>query len=138
MKWIVYVSLVFVLCCSTAYAEQTEFDPFPQNKGTVYTYGDDIPDVCFFPIDKARWNGYEVTAAKWPQLTDFQKTMFISEGVEEIERNEGIKIDIKDGWKLLTAINGGIATLPKDFDVPMIRFLHDLLEMDGSIKPKKK
>lgn len=134
-----FIVIAILLIASAVYAaEQAEFDPFPQNKDSIYQYGDDIPDVCFFPVNKARWNGYEVTAAKWSQLTDYQKISFISEGAEEIERNEGVKVDIGDGWKLLTAINGGVATLPKDSDVPMIRFLRDLLNMDGSIKPKKK
>jgi len=110
------------------------FDPFPRNRGTIYAYGDDIPDVCFFPVDKARWNGYEVTAAKWSQLTDFQKTMFISEAAEEIERSEDVKVKIRDGWRLLIAINGGIAAVPKDTNFPAMRLFHDLLKMDGSIK----
>ncbi len=134
----IFIVITILFITPFAYAEQAEFDPFPQNRGTIYDYGDDIPDICFFPVDKARWNGYEVTVAKWPQLTDFQKTMFISEGTEEIERNEGVKVDIKDGWKLLIAINGGVATMPKDSSVPVLRFLRDLLKMDGSIKPKKK
>lgn len=139
MKKIIYILLVLVFAWSPAYAaDQPEYNPFPQNKSSIYQYGDDIPDICFFPVNKARWNGYEVTAAKWSQLTDYQKVSFISEGAEEIERNEGVKVDIGDGWKLLTAINGGVATLPKDSDVPMIRFLRDLLNMEGSIKPKNK
>lgn len=134
MRNVAYGLVILLLSCSAIYAEQAGFDPFPQNRGTIYEYGDDVPDICFFPIDKARWNGYEVSVAKWPLLTDFQKMMFISEGAEEIERSEGVKVDIKDGWKLLIAINGGIAAMPKDSSVPVLRFLRDLLKMDGSIK----
>ena len=130
--------IISILLSSPAYSEQAKFDPFPQNRGTIYEYGDDIPDVCFFPADKARWNGYEVTADKWPQLTDYQKVQFIEEGAGEIERNEDVKVTVKDGWKLLVAINGGIAAVPKDTKFPIIRLLRDLLEMDGSINPKKK
>lgn len=138
MKRIIFILLILALICFTTHAEQAEFDPFPQNKGSVYQYGDDIPDVCFFPIDKARWNGYGVTAAKWSQLTDFQKTMFISEGAEEIERSEDVKVTIKDGWRLLIAINSGVAAVPKGTKFPVIRLLRDLLKMDGNIKLKKK
>jgi len=130
-----FITVSILLIVSLAYAEQAEFDPFPQNKGTIYDYGDDVPDICFFPIEKARWNGYEVKTSDWSQLTDFQKCSFISEGVEEIERKEDVKVTIKDGWRLLVAINGGIAVVPKDTTFPVMRLLHDLLKMDGSIKP---
>jgi len=127
MKKIIYILFILALFCSTAYTEQSGFDPFPKNRGTIYDYGDDIPDICFFPINKARWNGYEVTCKVWGQLTDYQKVKFIEEGAVEIEKNEGVKVDIGDGWKLLVAINGGVAEMPKDSNVPVIRFLHDLL-----------
>ena len=119
--------LLILLIATPSFAE--DFDPFPQNRGTIYDYGDDIPDVCFFPIDKARWNGYDVKTSNWSQLTDYQKIKFIEEGAEAIERNEGVKVDIGDGWGVLVAINGGVATLPKDFNAHMIKFLRDLLMM---------
>jgi hypothetical protein len=133
MKKIIIISL---LLCATAFAEQANFDPFPKNKGTIYEYGDNIPDVCFFPIDKARWNGYEVTVTNWSQLTDYQKISFISEGAEEIERNEGVNVDIGDGWRLLIAINGGVDSLPKDSNIAMINFLYDLLKLSNFKVPE--
>jgi hypothetical protein len=125
-------TIMMLFVSFVAHADQAEFDPFPQNRGTIYDYGDDIPDICFFPIDKARWNGYEVTADKWPQLTDYQKVKFIEEGAEEIERNEKVKVDIGDGFHLIVAINGGIEAVPKDTKFPVIRLLRDLLMMKNN------
>ena len=122
-----FLIILILLLSASAYAEQADFDPFPQNRGTIYDYGDDVPDICFFPIDKARWNGYEVKVSNWPQLTDYQKFKFIEEGAEEIERNEGVKVDIEDVPRLVIAINGGVAAMPKDSNILVLRFLHDLL-----------
>jgi hypothetical protein len=116
-----------------------EFEPFPQNKGSIYEY-DDPPDVCFFPVDKARWGGYKVTIGDWEKLTDFQKTMFVSEAVEEIKRNEKGKVAVdvyNEGWTILGALNQGVSYLKAEssnLDMPMIRFLRDLLKETGKIE----
>jgi maltose-binding protein MalE len=106
------------------YADQTDLDPFPQNTGTIYEY-DEPPAVYFFPADKAKWDGYKITASVWHKLTDGQKVAFIEEGAKEIERNEGVKVVIKDEPMLLIGINGSVSGLPED--VPMIKFLRDLI-----------
>jgi len=117
-------------------------DPFPLNRGTIYEYSDDnIPDICFFPAEKAKWDGYKVMAADWKKLTDFQKEAFISEAAEEIERNEDVTVDIKDGWKVLIAMNEGIKALEKDApgvakDQTMLRFLYDSLKGTDMVAPK--
>jgi len=121
------LSILLLLICYTAFAEQAEFDPFPQNRGTIYDHGDDIPEVCFFPLEKAKWNGYEIKASNWRQLTDYQKVMFVTEGAEEIERRKGIKIDIEDEFRYVVAINGAVASLPEDSNILVFRFLYELL-----------
>ncbi len=93
MKQLVVVLMVGIFlsgCISTP----IKSDPSPKNKGTAYEYSNDnIPDICFFPVEKARWDGYKVTNKNWSALTDFQKTMFIGEWVEETEKNENVTID---------------------------------------------
>ena len=82
-----------------------EFNPFPENIGSSYEYSsDNIPEVCFFPLDKARWDGSKITPKEWVMLTDFQKTMFISEFVNVY--HEGLEIN---GWDYLRYLNQYVA-----------------------------
>lgn len=130
MKTILIIVLLF--CTVFAFAEE-EFHPFPRNRGTIYEY-DEPPDICFFPIDEAHWNGYEITNQNWNQLTDFQKVMFISEAVEEIERNEQTEIEEIDGWRFLIALNEGVAYLEKeksDAEGSMFELLYEALKSNG-------
>jgi len=117
---------------------QAEFDPFPENKDSIYYYDNenDVPEICFFGKG-ARWDGYKVMTKDWGKLTDYQKTMFISEGAEEIERNENVKVIWNDGWDILVAVNGGINNLHKEDptkEVSIIKFLRDTLRNSGLIK----
>jgi len=90
-------------------ARAAEGDPFPSNKAAAYEYSqDDIPETCFFPAGKARWDGNKVMAADWFKLTDYQKAMFISEYVGELEKQYGHPVKI-DGWEYLGLMNQGIA-----------------------------
>ena len=113
--------------------------PFPKNIGSSYEYdSNNIPDVCFFPVEKARWDGYKVTNKNWNQLTDFQKTMFISEAAEEIERNEKVTVDLKGGWLVLSSLNEGVEKAersPSHLEFPMIRLMYEALKESGQIKP---
>lgn len=106
-----------------------------------YYYSDnDIPAVCFFPAEKARWSGYGVTTNAWGELTDYQKTMFISEGIEEMRRIETGKVMVnipEDIPGLLTAMNARVFRLQEEFpglDEGMIKFLRDMLQEMGKIK----
>jgi hypothetical protein len=95
--------LLLILFSHLLFAE--DFNPFPENAGSPYEYSqDDIPDVCFFPVDKARWDGTKITAREWKMLTDFQKAMFISEYIEELEKEYNVTIKI-NGWDYLVALN---------------------------------
>jgi hypothetical protein len=78
-----------ILTVNPIFAEEVAFDPFPLNRGTIYEYGDEhVPDICFFPVSKARWDGYKITIGDWKKLTDYQKFSFASEASNEIE-NKG-------------------------------------------------
>jgi len=60
---------------------------------TTYFYNsDEFPSVCFFPIDKAYWDGYKVTVKDWRKLDERQKTKFVLEGIKEIENLKFILI----------------------------------------------
>jgi len=126
---------VFLSGCSTL---PTKPHPFPKNIGTIYEYsGNNIPDVCFFPVEKARWDGYKVTNNNWNQLTDFQKTMFISEAAKEIEKNEKVTVDLKGGWGVLAVMNKTVADIDKDsanIEFPMIKLMHGILKDSSQIK----
>jgi hypothetical protein len=100
-----------ILRSSTAvFAEEVQgevkySDPFPLNRGTIYEYGDDIPDICFFPAGKARWDGSKIMTAEWRQLTGFQRMRFISEYAGELEKQYGHPVDLKGGWEYLRLMN---------------------------------
>ena len=72
--------LLTLIICMIVFAPicYAEVDPFPQSRGSVYDYGDDIPDVCFFG-ESPKWNGDKVTSDEWFKLTDFLKVTFIME-----------------------------------------------------------
>lgn len=135
--------LIFVLTIGVFLSGCSSFStkpyPFPKNIGSSYEYdSNNIPDVCFFPVEKARWDGYKVTNKNWNQLTDFQKTMFISEAADEIQRNEKVTVDLKGGWLVLSSLNKGVeeaGNSPSHLEFPMIRLMHDALKESGQIKP---
>ncbi len=56
-------------------------------EGSIYSYSaDDIPEVFFFPKEKARWDGTKVTVREWYLLTDLQKEKFVSEYLGEVKK----------------------------------------------------
>ena len=137
-KLTVVLALGCMIFISSATAKDKNFNPFPENKGTIYEYNSkDLPDICFFPAAKARWNGYAVTTKNWGQLTDFQKAKFIVEAITEIERNENAAIKPTDGFKMLMALSTVVDGLKKIYPgakVQMIRLLFDFYSKNGLIK----
>ncbi len=139
-KQLIYILVIFGLIAATPlFALEQKADPFPQNRGTIYEYGDDIPDICFFPANKARWDAYKVTTKTWNRLTDFQKIMFISEGIAEIEIRNQVKVDdsIKGSALFLITINTVVDDINKsttDNHMPMLEFMFNILEYDQRIK----
>ena len=130
---IVLIIGVFLSGCSSCPIKP---NPFPKNIGSIYQYNEP-PEICFFPVNKAKWDGYKVTTKNWNQLTDYQKTQFITEGITDIETNAKVNIEVKDYWRLLISINTGVnmanIETPNE-EVPMIKFLLESLKASGMVK----
>jgi len=123
--------------CEFAPCPNEEFDPFPLNRGTIYEYSqDDLPDICFFG-EGARWNGFDVTIQDWKLLTDYQKTEFIEEVVDEIEKQTNSKINVDNYWKLLQGTNEGVDYFTENVPtsrLPMLRFFFEFFKSKGMIE----
>ena len=76
-----------VFCCGTcAFCGETGTPP-AKTEGSIYSYSEnDIPEVFFFPKEKARWDGTKVTMREWYMLTDLQKEKFVSEYLGEMKK----------------------------------------------------
>ena len=122
-------SLIFILITSLSLAEEASFDPFPKNRNSIYEYDNkNIPEICFFPVDKARWDGSKITAGEWPLLTDFQKTMFISEYMAVYHQN--IRFN---GWDYLVILNSYVTQCKNDIlDIPMTQVIEMILKQNKS------
>lgn len=97
----------------------------------------EIPEVCFFPVDKARWNGYKVLAKEWKKLTRFQKNEFIVEGIKEIENKEHLSVGFIDGVPdLIDAIDKTthLFGLGGEGKIPVITLIYKFLVQAGYIK----
>lgn len=67
--------------CAEAKVERTK------TEGSIYSYSDnDVPEIFFFPKEKARWDGAKVTMSEWYMLTDLQKEKFVSEYLGELKK----------------------------------------------------
>ncbi len=99
---LIYIGILLFI--NLSYAAET-FNLFPQNTQSIYAYdGDNPPDICFFPKDKAFWDGSKITAVEWRMLTDYQKASFISEYIKLLEKEHKTFIDY-DGFKFLKDMN---------------------------------
>lgn len=104
---------------------------FAESKSFFQEPGGDFPDVYFFPADEAQWDGYSVTIINWRGLTSLQKFMFLSEAIQEIERNTGLFIEDVDIARLQQIIDQacvGFSINTPDFDIPLIWFLFELFD----------
>ena len=126
--------LVFLICgCAT-----TGHQDKAKVSAEDYSYTDE-PDICFFPRESAKWDGYEVNNKNWNKLTDFQKLMFIFEGSKEIERQKNVTVNIKDTNRALVALNFGLDKINQEnpgVTVPVIDFLYDILNEAKMIAPR--
>ncbi|MDD4203382.1 MAG: hypothetical protein PHQ52_07940 [Candidatus Omnitrophica bacterium] len=128
-KLILLLFLSLSLTVTVCFAEEG-FNPFPLNTGSIYEYdSENLPEVWFFPVEEARWDGYEVTLSKWSMLTDFQKAQFISEGLDlliskgVLPEQEGV-----DVWRMIIAMNHMASSMGrKEPQVAMIAVIRDLL-----------
>ena len=93
--------------------------------------------IRFFPVEKARWNGYEVTAGEWDQLSYFLKMRFLRDARTEIEVRENSVILVNDMDRLVKAMNESLKELqadPKLKEMPAITFFHVMLLRNNAIK----
>lgn len=75
------------------------------NEGSIYAYSEsDIPEVFFFPKDKARWDGSKITMREWYMLTDLQKEKFVSEYLAELRKDYQGALEVL-GLDYLKALN---------------------------------
>ncbi len=76
-----------------------------KSEGSIYSYSEsDIPEVFFFPKDRARWDGSKVTMREWYMLTDMQKEKFVSEYLGELHKDYRGAVEVL-GLDYLKALN---------------------------------
>lgn len=109
-----------------------------QTSKKKYVYSErEKKDIRFFPVEKARWNGYEVTAGDWDQLSDFLKMRYLRDAKTEIEVRESSVILINDMVRLVRAMDESLKELqndPKFRGMPVITFFHTMLLRNHAIK----
>ena len=76
-----------ILCCGRCAVSSEGEVAQAKTEGSIYSYNNnDIPEVFFFPKEKARWDGTKVTMREWYMLTDMQKEKFVSEYLGELKK----------------------------------------------------
>ncbi|MCX5715478.1 MAG: hypothetical protein NTV07_01180 [Candidatus Omnitrophica bacterium] len=112
--------------------------PDPRQKASLYSY-DDTPEVWFFPVDQARWDGNNINNWTWLQLNDEQRAKFVSEGIAEIERTQNVKIAVDNERRILVSISAAAGKMYDDLPyakIPMLSMLSDALSDAGYLKRK--
>lgn len=138
MKKQVLCVLVFGISLYFAAAARAEQQAPPaRTEGSIYTYSDnDIPEIFFFPKEKARWDGTKVTMREWYMLTDLQKEKFISEYIGEMKKQYQGAIDAL-GLDYMKALNlFSYYSNEKIQSEPSTKFIDMLLEGQGKAKIK--
>ena len=110
-----------------------------QKSGGMYEYNPDydVPEVCFFPLKGARWNGYWVTNKTWDELDDFQKRKFVTEGIGEIERSDDVLVKLGNIDNMIEALSAGVAKVAKEksnIEFPMMKLLRGSLQEAGLLE----
>lgn len=131
------LTLLIVLCIfmsGVAVAEDLDFGMGGENVGTEFEWiNDDIPEICFFPEDKARWNGSEVTGNDWLCLIEYQMGMFISEYIEQLEKLYRTPINIKVDDYVMGMSSFVYMNEEKAEEALMVDVLNDLLNSQAAI-----
>lgn len=113
--------------------------PAPKKIVDNFQYTEE-PDICFFPKDQAKWDGYQITNKNWNKLNDYLKLMFIFEATKELEKRDRVVITIKDSARTVRALDYGIAKINKDMpkvQILVIDFLNDVLKEAKMVVPRQ-
>ena len=115
--------------------------PVPGNINLIENYQYTVePEICFFPKDKAKWDGYKISNKDWNKLDYYLKLIFIFECSKELERSKAVIITIKDSNRVLVALNYGLNKINKDLpntEMSVISFFYDVLQDAKMVKPGK-
>lgn len=105
-----------------------------RGEDSIYAYSeDDVPEVFFFPADRARWDGSKVTLKEWYLLTDLQKEKFISEYMGEMRRQYNNAVEIV-GYDYLKALNlFSYYSNDKGLNEPSTKYIDRLLVGQGKM-----
>jgi len=97
MKCIIFSLLLFASLSQSKIEEglppsaktliQTDISPY-------YLVQNDIPDICFFPEGKGKWDGYKIAPQDWIHLSDFLKICFVAEYLIIVKIVYDIELDI--------------------------------------------
>lgn len=136
------LTLLLLSSCPITQAEEPEdqqIQPPSAPAESMYAYDeDDIPEVFFFPKEKARWDGSMVTMREWYMLTDRQKERFITEYLWQLqdEYKKYIEVMSSDYLKALNIFSyySDDSTLRE----PSTKFIDILLNGQGKITDKER
>lgn len=126
--------------CDFAFAEETgsaEAQTSVAPSGSIYSYDqNNAPEVFFFPKEKARWDGANVTMSEWYMLTELQKEKFITEYLKELQSRHQVALDVT-GTDYLKALNVFSAySNDKTLREPSTKFIDIILSGQGKVAEK--
>ncbi|MDP8266807.1 MAG: hypothetical protein P9M07_07695 [Candidatus Aceula meridiana] len=104
-------------------------------ENSLYEYSE-LPDVCFFPILEARWDGNGVTVQDFKKFTEDQRAMFVAEGMSEIEWNTNSSIEYSGLKILLMKVEKSVVAFVSknpDTKMLMIQFFQKFLKSRGML-----
>lgn len=104
---------------------------------SVYSYDENnLPEIFFFPKEKARWDGTMVTMSEWYTLTELQKEKFINEYIQQLQDQYKTSIDVM-GVDYLKALNiFSSYSNNKTLREPSTKFINILLNGQGKLSIK--
>ena len=101
---LILILVAFIYCPAAVSRAETQSQAI-KTEGSISSYSDsDMPEVFFFPRQRARWDGSKVTMSEWYMLTDLQKEKFISEYTAELKKQYQGAIEVL-GLDYLKALN---------------------------------
>ena len=101
---ILFISGLLFSCREAVFCDEIQA-PSAKTEGSIYAYSNnDVPEVFFFPKEKARWDGTKVTMREWYMLSDLQKEKFISEYLGELKKQYQCAMEVL-GLDYLKALN---------------------------------